>query len=68
MTASADILKKEGVQVVFPSTQWRNTAAKATLIKAGFGQVGFLGMWRVFGCDCLAVIVRSGMRQAKSCT
>ncbi len=49
MKAGADILKKEGVQAVFASTQWRNNAAKATLIKAGFGQVGFLGVWRVFG-------------------
>lgn len=42
-------LKKESVQAVFASTQWRNNAAKATLTKAGFGQVDFLGLWRVFG-------------------
>lgn len=42
-------MNKEGAQAVFASTQWRNKAAKATLTKAGFGQVGFLGLWRVLG-------------------
>ncbi len=42
-------LKKEGAKAVFASTQRRNNAAKATLGKAGFVQMGFLGLWRVFG-------------------
>ena len=44
-----DTLKKEGAKAVFASTQRRNIAAKATLGKAGFVQIGFLGLWRVFG-------------------
>jgi ribosomal protein S18 acetylase RimI-like enzyme len=47
--AGVDSLKKDGAQAVFASTQWRNNAAKATLTKAGFGQVGFLGLRRIFG-------------------
>lgn len=47
--AGVDTLKKQGAQAVFASTQWRNNAAKATLTKAGFGQVGFLWLRRVFG-------------------
>jgi hypothetical protein len=43
MKAGADILKKERVQAIFTSTQWRNYDAKATLIKAGFGQLVFWG-------------------------
>ncbi len=42
-------LKKDGAQAVFASTQRRNKAAKATLGKAGFRQVGFLDLWQVFG-------------------
>lgn len=44
-----ETLKKDGVKAVFASTQRRNRAAKATLSKAGFVQMGFLGLWRVFG-------------------
>jgi ribosomal protein S18 acetylase RimI-like enzyme len=44
-----ETLKKDGAKAVFASTQRRNRAAKATLIKAGFIRMGFLGLWRVFG-------------------
>jgi ribosomal protein S18 acetylase RimI-like enzyme len=44
-----ETLKKDGSEAVFASTQGRNSAAKATLGKAGFVQRGFLGLWRVFG-------------------
>jgi ribosomal protein S18 acetylase RimI-like enzyme len=44
-----DYLKNDGVHAVFASTQIRNRAAQATLGKAGFRRVGFLGLWRVFG-------------------
>lgn len=47
--AGVDSLKKNGAQAVFASTQWRNSAAKATLGKAGFVQMGFLGLRRLFG-------------------
>jgi ribosomal protein S18 acetylase RimI-like enzyme len=42
-------LKKDGAQAVFVSTQRRNSAALASLGKAGFRRIGFLGLWRVFG-------------------
>ena len=42
-------LKEKGSQVVFASTQRRNSAALATLGKAGFTPVGFLGLWQLFG-------------------
>ena len=44
-----DCLKKGGAQAVFVSTQRRNSGALATLGKAGFRRIGFLGLWRVFG-------------------
>ena len=44
-----DCLKKDGAKAVFASTQRRNRAALATLGKAGFKRIGFLGLWRVFG-------------------
>ena len=44
-----DYLKNNGAKAVFASTQTKNNAEKATLGKAGFRQVGFLGLWRVFG-------------------
>jgi len=47
--AGVDFLKKGGARAVFASTQRRNSAAKATLSKAGFGRMCFLGLWRVFG-------------------
>lgn len=42
-------LQNDGAQAVFASTQRRNTAAQATLDKAGFRRMGFLGLWRLFG-------------------
>jgi ribosomal protein S18 acetylase RimI-like enzyme len=47
--AGVEYLKKDGAQAVFASTQRRNRAALATLGKAGFVRMGFLGLWRVFG-------------------
>lgn len=48
-TAGVDALKKDGAKAVFASTQRRNVAAQSALDKAGFGRVGFLGLWRFFG-------------------
>ena len=47
--AGVDGLKKEGAQAVFASTQRRNSAARATLGKAGFLRMSFLGLLRLFG-------------------
>lgn len=47
--AGIDSLKKDGSQAVFASTQRRNKAALATMGRAGFVRVGFLGLWRLFG-------------------
>ena len=47
--AGKDYLKNDGSQAVFASTQIRNKAAQATLGKAGFRRMGFLGLWQVFG-------------------
>ena len=47
--AGLDCLKNDDARAVFASTQRRNSAAKATLGKAGFRRIGFLGLWRVFG-------------------
>jgi ribosomal protein S18 acetylase RimI-like enzyme len=44
-----DFLKREGSQAVFASTQRGNKGSLATLGKAGFVRVGFLGLWRLFG-------------------
>ncbi len=42
-------LKASGAQLIFASTQQRNVGARTTLSKAGFIQVGFLGLMRLFG-------------------
>jgi ribosomal protein S18 acetylase RimI-like enzyme len=42
-------LKKAGAETVFASTQHRNRGALATLGKAGFVRMGFLGLRRLFG-------------------
>jgi ribosomal protein S18 acetylase RimI-like enzyme len=47
--AGIDYLKNEEAQAVFASTQIKNNASQATLGKAGFRRVGFLGLWRIFG-------------------
>ena len=44
-----DSLKKNGAEAIFASTQRRNKAALATLGRAGFARIGFLGLWRLFG-------------------
>jgi len=51
---SIEILKTDGARAVFASTQRRNSAAKATLGKAGFMRMGFLGLWRVFSWQLLS--------------
>jgi ribosomal protein S18 acetylase RimI-like enzyme len=47
--AGLDSLKKDGAKAVFASTQRENKGSFATLGKAGFVRVGFLGLWRLFG-------------------
>jgi ribosomal protein S18 acetylase RimI-like enzyme len=47
--AGVDYLKTHRAQAVFASTQRRNRGALATLSRAGFVRMGFLGLWRVFG-------------------
>lgn len=42
-------LTTHGSHAVFASTQRRNRAAQATLKRAGFCSIGFLGLWRLFG-------------------
>jgi ribosomal protein S18 acetylase RimI-like enzyme len=41
-------LKQDRARTVFASTRRKNKAALATLGKAGFEQVGFLALWRLF--------------------
>ncbi len=52
--AGIHCLEQKGAHAVFATTQRRNTAAKATLGKAGFRRLGFLGMWRAFGWRVLS--------------
>jgi ribosomal protein S18 acetylase RimI-like enzyme len=47
--ASADCLRSRGSCAVFASTQRRNSGALATLCKAGFRRIGFVGLWHLFG-------------------
>ena len=47
--ASVDCLRGRGSAAVFASTQRRNRGALATLGKAGFGRIGFMGLWHLFG-------------------
>ena len=46
--AGADTLKQDGAKAVFASVQRRNKASLATFSREGFGQAGFLGLWRLF--------------------
>jgi ribosomal protein S18 acetylase RimI-like enzyme len=46
---SVGCLRRRGASMVFASTQRTNKGALATLTKAGFDRVGFLGLWRLFG-------------------
>jgi hypothetical protein len=62
MKAGADILKKECIQAVFASLNGE-ISCQSTLIKAGFGQMGFLGLWRVFGWRVFSYYLKFGMRQ-----
>ena len=47
--AGIDWLKSRGAGAIFASTRRGNSAALATLAKAGFGRLGFVGLWRLFG-------------------
>ncbi len=42
-------LNRAGAKAVFATVKYRNKASLATFIKVGFGRVGFLGLWRLFG-------------------
>jgi len=42
--AGTEYLKREGAQAVFVSIQRKNTAALATLGKASFRRLGFVGL------------------------
>jgi ribosomal protein S18 acetylase RimI-like enzyme len=46
---SVDCLRNRGSSTVFASTQRRNNGALATLGKAGFRQLNFMGLWHLFG-------------------
>ena len=46
---SIDCLRSRGARAVFASTQRHNSGALATLGKAGFRQIGFMGLWHLFG-------------------
>ncbi len=50
-----ETLKKDDAKSVFASTQRKNSAAKATLTKGGFRQIGFIGLWRVFSWRVFSV-------------
>ncbi len=43
------IPEKRWTQAVFASTQRKNTTDLATLGKASFRRIGFVGLWRAFG-------------------
>ena len=47
--AATSQLLDNGAESVFASVQRRNTASLATFRKEGFKQLGFLGLWRLFG-------------------
>ncbi len=47
--AGNDYLKGQGARTVFASAQRSNAGSLATFGRAGFGRVGFLGLWGVFG-------------------
>lgn len=46
---AVECLKTRGAETVFASTQRRNRGARATLAKAGFNLMGFLGLRQIFG-------------------
>lgn len=47
--AGTSYLLSLGAGAVFASAQRRNKASLATFSKEGFRQMGFLGLWRLFG-------------------
>ena len=47
--AGTERLKHDGARAVFASVQRRNVASLTVFSKEGFGKMGFLGLWRLFG-------------------
>ncbi len=47
--AGRDQLRHQGARAVFASAQRSNAGSLATLDRAGFRRIGFLGLWEVFG-------------------
>jgi len=49
VNAGTELLKHDGARAVFASVQRRNIASLTVFSKEGFGKMGFLGLWRLFG-------------------
>ena len=49
VNAGTERLKEERARAVFASVQRRNVASLTVFSKEGFGKMGFLGLWRLFG-------------------
>jgi len=49
VNAGTERLKHDGARAVFASVQRRNIASLTVFSKEGFGKMGFLGLWRLFG-------------------
>jgi len=49
VNAGTERLKEESARAVFASVQRRNIASLTVFSKEGFGKMGFLGLWRLFG-------------------
>jgi hypothetical protein len=47
--AGTKYLQAHGSKAVFASVNRRNKASLATFRKEGFGRIGFLGIWHLFG-------------------
>ncbi len=47
--AGKEKLRQQGARAVFASAQRSNAGSLATLGRAGFRRIGFLGLWKVFG-------------------
>ncbi len=47
--AGNEKLRQQGAKAVFASAQRSNAGSLATLGRAGFRRIGFLGLWEVFG-------------------
>lgn len=56
--AGTIFLKGHGVRAVFASVQHSNVGSLSTFRKVGFGRIGFLGLWRVFGWRVFSFYVK----------